>query len=102
MNYHSLVLIPQHAKLLFLLITLQHVGIWSTKIHYLDVRTALQAETKVYDQGKRILCTLDETRKPTAIESRRVNCRRPLTGSHRDDRLWSMGLLLTTKARFQF
>ena len=41
-----LVLIPQHAKLLFLLITLQHVGIWSTKIHYWDVRTALQAETK--------------------------------------------------------
>ena len=39
-----LVLIPQHAKLLFLLITLQHVGIWSTKIHYWDVRTALQAE----------------------------------------------------------
>ena len=41
-----LVLIPQHAKLLFLLITLQNVGIWSTKIHYWDVRTALQAETK--------------------------------------------------------
>ena len=41
-----LVLIPKHAKLLFLPITLQHVGIWSTKIHYWDVRTALQAETK--------------------------------------------------------
>ena len=41
-----LVLIPQHAKLLFLQITLQNVGIWSTKIHYWDVRTALQAETK--------------------------------------------------------
>ena len=41
--------------LLFLLITLHYVGIWSTKIHYWDVRTA---------QGKRILCTLDETRKP--------------------------------------
>ena len=27
-------------------ITLQHAGIWSTKIHYWDVRTALQAETK--------------------------------------------------------
>ena len=26
--------------------TLQHVGIWSTKTPYLDVRTALQAETK--------------------------------------------------------
>ena len=41
-----LVLIPQHAKLLFLLITLQHVGIWSTKIHCWDVRPALEAETK--------------------------------------------------------
>ena len=29
---------------------------------------------KVYDQGKRILCT----GKPVAIESRKVNCRRPL------------------------
>ena len=64
-----LVLIPQHAKLLFLLITMQHVGIWSTKIHYWNVRTALQ---------KRILCTLDETGKPMAIESRKVDCRRPL------------------------
>ena len=43
-----LVLIPQHAKLLFPPITLQHVGIWSTKTPDLDVRTALQAETKVY------------------------------------------------------
>ena len=41
-----LVLIPQLAKLLFLPITLQHVGIWSTKIHFLDVRTAQQAETR--------------------------------------------------------
>ena len=41
-----LVLIPLHAKLLFLPITLQHVGIWSTKTPSLDVRTALQAETK--------------------------------------------------------
>ena len=29
---------------------------------------------KVYDQGKRILCTLDGTGKPMAIESRKVNC----------------------------
>ena len=41
-----LVLTPQHAKLLFLPVTLQHVGIWSTKIHNLDVHTALQAETQ--------------------------------------------------------
>ena len=41
-------------------------------------RTALQAETKVYDQGKRILCTLDGTGNRMAIESRKVNCRRPL------------------------
>ena len=33
---------------------------------------------KVYDQGKRILCTFDGTGKPMAIESRKVNCRRPL------------------------
>ena len=33
---------------------------------------------KVYDQGKRILCTLDGTGMPMAIESRKVNCRRPL------------------------
>ena len=33
---------------------------------------------KVYDQGMRILCTLDETGKPMAIDSRKVNCRRPL------------------------
>ena len=48
--FHSepsqLVLIPLHAKLLFLPITLQHMDFWSTKISYLDVRTALQAETK--------------------------------------------------------
>ena len=39
-------------------------------------RTAVR--DKVYDQGKRILCTLDGTGKPMAIESRKVNCRRPL------------------------
>ena len=33
---------------------------------------------KVYDQVKRILCTSDETGKPMAIQSRKVNCRRPL------------------------
>ena len=33
---------------------------------------------KVYDQGKRILCTSDEIEKPMAIESREVDCRRPL------------------------
>ena len=33
---------------------------------------------EVYDQGKRILCTLDGRGKPMAIESRKVNCRRPL------------------------
>ena len=80
--FHSelshLVLIPQHSKLLFLPTTLQHVGIWYTKIHHLDVRIALQAETKCMIKGKRILCTLHETGKPMAIESRKVNCRRPL------------------------
>ena len=30
---------------------------------------------KVYDQGKRILCTLGGTGKPMATESRKVNCR---------------------------
>ena len=33
---------------------------------------------KVSDQRKRILCTLDETGKPIAIESRKVDCRLPL------------------------
>ena len=33
---------------------------------------------KVYAQGKRIPCTLDGTGKPMVIESRKVNCRRPL------------------------
>ena len=33
---------------------------------------------KVYDQGKRILCTLAETGEPMAIDSRKVDCRRPL------------------------
>ena len=41
-----LALIPLNVKLLFLPTTLQHVDIWSTKIPHLDVRTALQAETK--------------------------------------------------------
>ena len=41
-----LVLMPLHAKRLFLPITLQHVDIWSTKTPHLDVRTALQAETE--------------------------------------------------------
>ena len=31
---------------------------------------------KVDDQGKRILCTLDETGESMAIESRKVDCRR--------------------------
>ena len=69
-----LVSIPLHVKLLFLPITLQHVDIWSTKIPYLDVRTALQAETKYMTKG-RILCTLCGTGKPMTIESRKVNCR---------------------------
>ena len=33
---------------------------------------------KVYDQGKRILCTSGEKGKPTAIESSEVDCRRRL------------------------
>ena len=39
---------------------------------------SIAGRDKVYDQGKRILCTLDETGKPMVIESRKVNCRRPL------------------------
>ena len=49
----------------------------STLTHHVNVRTALQSET-LCDQGKRILCTLDETGEPIAIESRKVDCRRPL------------------------
>ena len=33
---------------------------------------------KVCDQRERILCTSDDTGKPMAIESRKVDCRRPL------------------------
>ena len=92
-----LVMIPQRAKLLFLPITLQHVGIWSTKIQYLYVRAALQAETKVYDQVQRILCTLDETGKPMAI----VNCRPLMAVTEMTDcgRWVCFG---PQKARFQF
>ena len=67
-----------HAKLLFLPITLQYLGIWSTKDSLLGCAYSTAGRDKVYDQGKRILCTLDETGKPEAIESRKVNCRRPL------------------------
>ena len=49
---------------------------------------------KVYDQGKRILCTLHGTGKPMATESRKVNCRRPLIAV--------TGLFWTAKTRFQF
>ena len=48
---------------------------------------------KVYDQGKRVLCTLDGTGKPVATT---------LDGGHRDDGLWSMGLFWTARTRFQF
>ena len=41
-----LVLIPLHAKLLFLPVTLQHVGIWSTNIPYLDVRNSTAGRDK--------------------------------------------------------
>ena len=41
-----LVLIPKHAKLLFLPVTLLQVDMCFTKILYLDVRKAQQAETK--------------------------------------------------------
>ena len=66
-----LTLIPQHAKLLFLLITLQHVGIWSTKIHNWDVRTALQAETKcmIKESGSCAPCMRPESRWPRAEKS---------------------------------
>ena len=62
-----LVLIPLHVKLLFLPIT------W-----ILGPQRLPAGRDKFYDQGKRILCTLDGTGKPMAIESRKVNCRRPL------------------------
>ena len=50
---------------------LSHLVLIPLHVLYLDVRTALQAETK-------FSCTLDRTGKPMAIESRKVNCRRPL------------------------
>ena len=57
---------------------------------------------KVYDLGKRILCTLDETGKPMAIESRKVDCRRPLMAVTEMTDCGRLGLFWTTKARFQF
>ena len=45
---------------------------------YLVHKDLTAGRDKVYDQAKRILCTLDETGKPMAIESRKVDCRRPL------------------------
>ena len=73
-----LVLIPQHAKLLFLPITLQHVGIWSTKTPNLDVRTALQAVTKCMTKERGSCAPWMRPESQWAIESNKVNCRRPL------------------------
>ena len=72
-----LVLISQHAKLLFL-ITLQHVGIWSTKIHCWDVRTALQAETRclIKESGSCAPSMRPESQRPSRAD--KVDCRRPL------------------------
>ena len=73
-----LVLIPQRVKLLFLPITLQHAGIWSTKTQYLDARTALQAETKcmIKERGSCAPWMRQESRWPSGAEQ--VDCRRPL------------------------
>ena len=85
---------PQHAKLLFLPITL-------TKTHYLDVRTALQAETKcvIKERGS---CAPWMIQKANGHREQKSPLSTTLDGGHRDDRLWSMGLFWTTKARFQF
>ena len=88
-------------KLLFLPIAVQHVGIWSTKAPYSDVRTALQAET-VYGQGKWILCTLDGTGKTMAIESRNVNYRRPLMAVTEMEDCGRWYCFGPQKVRFQF
>ena len=78
-------------KLLFLLITLQHVGIWSTKIDYLDVRAALQAETRCMIKERRSCAPLMRQESQCPIDSRKSQLSTTLDGGHRDDRLWSMG-----------
>ena len=84
--FHSelshLVLIPQHAKTV---VPANHLAARGYLVHedfLLGCAYSTAGRDKVYDQGKRILSTT-------------------LDGSHRDDRLRSMGLFWTTKARFQ-
>ena len=57
----------------------------------LSIRMRVQHRGKVYDQGKRILFTLDTSGNPMVIESRK-----DVDGCHRDDRLWTMGLFWAT------
>ena len=73
-----LVLIPQHAKTVVLANHPAARGYLVHKDSLLGCAYSTACQDKVYDQGKRILCTLDETGKPMAIESRKVDCRRPL------------------------
>ena len=73
-----LALIPFHAKQLFLPIIQQRVGIRFTKNLYLDAGTALQVETKCIIKEREFCALLDRSGKPTVIESRKVNCRRPV------------------------
>ena len=71
-----LVLIPQNAKTV--VPTNHHAARWCSvhKDPLLGCAYSTAGRDKVYDQGKRILCTLDETGKPMAMESRKVDCRR--------------------------
>ena len=96
----NLVLIPQHAKLLFPLITLQHVVFGPQR--FITGMCVQHYKPRQSVQGKRILCTLEETGKPVTIESRKVDCRRPLVAVTEMTDCRSMGLFWTTKARFQF
>ena len=79
--FHSelshLVLIPQHAKP----VPTNHPAAGGYLVHkgsLLGCAYSTAGRDKVYDQGKRILCTFDETGKPMATESTKVDCRRPL------------------------
>ena len=73
-----LMLISQHAKLLS---PTNHPAARGYLVHkdsLLGCAYGTAGRDKVYDQEKRILCSFDETGKPMAIESRNVDCRRPL------------------------
>ena len=71
-------IIPRHAKTV---VPVNHPAARGYMIHKdssLGCACSTAGKDKVYDQSKRILCTLNAPGKPMVIESRKVNCGRPL------------------------